>query len=277
MGFKQIILNVLASALTATILFGILNDQSKTVQTDDSVLPTGNQNDVTEIVEDVLPAVVSIIVSADVPIYERRLRSFPGFFGQEIVIPRSVQIGTERVEVGGGSGFIVSNSGFIMTNNHVVNRRNVDYSVVLDDGQIFDARIVARFPELDIAVIKIGTIENQFSSLEFGDSDTLRLGETAIAIGNALAEFPNSVSVGVISGLARDITATDNRGRAEMLEGLIQTDAAINQGNSGGPLLNSAGQVVGMNVAVADGTENIGFAIPSNLVRDVLEQVLLAN
>ena len=80
--------------------------------------------------------------------------------------------------------------------------------------------------------------------------------------------------MGVVSGLAREITATDSRGRAEMLEGLIQTDAAINRGNSGGPLLNGAGQVIGMNVAVADGTENIGFAIPANLVRDVLGRVL---
>lgn len=234
-------------------------------------------SDVSEVVEESLSSVVSIVVSADVPIYERRYRSFPGFFGREVIVPRDVVVGTERIEVGGGSGFIVESSGYIMTNNHVVSQRNVEYTVLTDDGQAFDARIVFRNPEMDIAIIKIGNDQQSFPTLDFGNSDVLRLGEPAIAIGNALAEFPNSVSVGVVSGLARAIEASDGRGRLEMLDGLIQTDAAINRGNSGGPLLNARGEVIGMNVAVADGTENIGFAIPSNLVRDVLRQVLSGN
>ena len=275
---KTLAIILLNTAITLGLLAGGLywyeqrESVANTVQEESSGLSliAGVPN----VVESVLPSVVSIVVTADVPIYERRYRSFPGFFGREVVLPRTVQVGTERVEVGGGSGFVVSSDGYVMTNNHVVSSRDVDYSVLTDDGQTFDARVVYRNPDIDIAVVKIGNDQQQFPALSFGNSDTLRLGEPVIAIGNALAEFPNSVSVGVVSGLAREITATDSRGRAEMLEGLIQTDAAINRGNSGGPLLNGAGHVIGMNVAVADGTENIGFAIPANLVRDVLGRVL---
>ena len=109
--------------------------------------------------------------------------------------------------------------------------------------------------------------------LEFADSDSLQVGQTVIAIGNALAEFRNTVSVGVVSGLSRSITAGNGQGESEQLEEVIQTDAAINPGNSGGPLLNLRGQVVGVNVAVALGSENIGFALPANLVASIVESI----
>jgi len=143
--------------------------------------------------------------------------------------------------------------------------------VFLQDGTSSAASVLARDTINDIAVIKIEAESLPF--LIFGDSDKLQPGQTVIAIGNALSEFRNSVSVGVISGLARSITAGNGQGQSEELEEVIQTDAAINPGNSGGPLLNTRGQVIGVNVAVALGSENIGFALPSNLVTDIVTGV----
>lgn len=230
-----------------------------------------------DMVERVTPAVVSVVVSADVPIIEQyfeEMTPFEGFFGRNFgfSIPRQRQIGTEKREIGGGTGFFVSKDGYIVTNRHVVDMDNVEYSIMTNDGETYPVEVIAKDPSLDIAILKTkdGT---DFPFLTFGDSDTLRLGSTAIAIGNALAEFPNSVSVGVISGLSRNIIAGDMFGTTESLEGVIQTDAAINQGNSGGPLLNSKGEVIGVNVAVAERGENIGFALPSMSARNVFESV----
>ncbi|MCD5381858.1 MAG: trypsin-like peptidase domain-containing protein [Candidatus Pacebacteria bacterium] len=231
-----------------------------------------------DMVERVSPAVVSVVISADVPIIEQYYESyspFDFFFGQGFGgfnVPRQRQIGTEKREIGGGSGFFVSPEGFIVTNRHVVDLDDVEYSVVTNDGTSYEAVVVAKDPSLDIAILKVEGAE-AFPFLEFGDTEQVRRGETVVAIGNALAEFPNSVSVGVVSGLSRDIVAGDGRGFMESLEGVIQTDAAINQGNSGGPLLNTAGEVIGVNVAVVGGSENIGFALPSDSVQNVYESV----
>jgi len=177
--------------------------------------------------------------------------------------------------VGGGSGFFVLSDGLVVTNRHVVDDVDARYSIVTNDGESYDAEVLVRDTQLDIAVLRVRDIPGDaYTSLTFGDSNSLRPGETVIAIGNALTEFRNSVSVGVVSGLSRSITAGDRYGRStEQLEGVIQTDAAINPGNSGGPLLNTDGQVIGVNVAVAGGAENIGFAIPSNMVARAVESV----
>ena len=132
--------------------------------------------------------------------------------------------------------------------------------------------MIAKDVALDVAILKVKS-EQTFPFLVFGDSNSVRLGSSVIAIGNALAELRNSVSVGVISGLSRNIIAGDGFGSLESLEGLIQTDAAINQGNSGGPLLNMNGEVIGVNVAVAGNSENIGFALPSATVKNIYESV----
>jgi len=223
-----------------------------------------------------IPAVVSVAISADVPIIERYYQEFSpfgGFFGRDFgfSVPRERQIGTEEREIGGGSGFFVSSDGFIITNRHVVEFEDANYSIVTNDGDSFDATVVARDSMLDIAVLKVEGTE-PFPFLTFSDSSA-RLGEPVIAIGNALAEFPNTVSTGVVSGLSRNIVATGGRGMLESLEGVIQTDAAINRGNSGGPLLNFSGEVIGVNVAVAGGGENIGFALPADVVADVFTSV----
>ena len=237
-------------------------------------------------VERVNPAVVSIVITKDVPIIERYYEEEPNtpfnpfgdFFGGDQLfspfnmrVPQYRQKGTEKREVGGGSGFIVSADGLVVTNRHVVDQDGVDYTVFMNDGTKFDAEVLARDSVNDLAVIKIEGKDLPF--LEFDTTSELKVGQTVIAIGNALAEFRNTVSVGVISGLSRSITAGDGRGQSEQIDEVIQTDAAINPGNSGGPLLSASGQVIGVNVAVALGSENIGFALPGNAASDIVNSV----
>ncbi len=231
-----------------------------------------NSEQVVDIVGRSADAVVSVVITQDVPVIERYYEEFNPFGGPfGFQIPRERQRGTEKREVGGGSGFFVSPDGLLVTNKHVVSLEEAEYTVLTNAGDKLEAKVVARDPLYDIAVLKV---EGEgFTYLSFADSDTARLGQTVIAIGNALAEFRNSVSVGVISGLSRSVVAGDGRGMSEELKGVIQTDAAINPGNSGGPLLDLEGKVIGVNVAVADGAENIGFALPANMVQAVADSV----
>lgn len=232
-------------------------------------------------VEKVSPAVVSIIVTKDLPIIERyysdpfggRSDFFNRFFGDDFgfSIPQYRQKGTEKREVGGGTGFIISSDGYVITNKHVVSDEEAEYTVLMNDESKHEARVLALDSITDLAVLKIEG--NNFNLVELGDSSGLKVGQSVIAIGNALGEFRNTVSTGVVSGLSRSITAGGIGVRTEQLMGLIQTDASINPGNSGGPLLNLAGQVIGINTAMANGAENIGFAIPINEVKDTIENV----
>jgi S1-C subfamily serine protease len=230
---------------------------------------------VVETVAQVKPAVVSIVATKDVPIYERYYETFDpwGFFGG-FTIPRLRENGTEEQEVGGGSGFIVTREGHVVTNHHVVADPEARYSVLLDDGTSHPVTVLDSDPSIDIAVVKIEAEDQIFPVAAFGDSNNLRLGQTVIAIGNVLAEFQNSVSVGVVSGLSRSIVASDSFGQSEELHQVIQTDAAINPGNSGGPLLNLSGEVIGVNVATSRGADNIGFAMPSALVAQAVSSVI---
>lgn len=226
-------------------------------------------------IEKVNSTVVSVIVTKDVPVYEQYYENFDawGLFGG-IRIPRIRENGTEEREVGGGTGFIVSSDGLIVTNRHVVSDEDARYSIIMTDGVVYDVDVLALDTQLDIAILKISdTLEKTLPVATFGDSSQLRLGQSVIAIGNALAEFRNSVSVGVVSGLSRSIIASDEFGSSEELNQVIQTDAAINPGNSGGPLINLEGQVVGVNVATSQGADNIGFALPSSMVSQVVTSV----
>jgi len=224
------------------------------------------------------PAVISIIISQQVPKYEvytdpnQPADPFGGMFpGFNFNVPQYRQNGTEKKDIGGGSGFFVSSDGLIVTNKHVVDQKNAEYTVFTNDGKKHIAKVIALDPVLDIALIKIEG--SGFPFLTLGDSDTLEVGQSVIAIGNALGEFRNTVSVGVVSGLARSITAGDMSGNTEVLDHVIQTDAAINPGNSGGPLLDLSGRVIGVNVAVAQGSQSIGFALPINSVSGAIESV----
>lgn len=278
--------NTLLSAAIAGAIGGALMTtiilENKGVQTTQLLPETqNNQSIVTNDYESAIisatqkaqPAVVSIVISKDVPIIERyfdnQTNPFGGFFNFQV--PRLRQNGTEKQEVGGGSGFLVSEDGLIITNRHVVDLEDAEYAVFLNDGTKYDAEVIARDPVLDVAVLKISG--SDFPYLLFTDSDELQVGQTVIAIGNALAEFQNSVSTGVVSGLSRSIQAGDRTGASEQLDEVIQTDAAINPGNSGGPLLNISGNVVGVNVAVALNSQNVGFALPSNGVKAIVESV----
>lgn len=229
-------------------------------------------------VKKVNPAVVSIVITEDLPKIERYYSSPDAsdfFYGMpfEFNVPRQRQNGTEKKETGKGSGFVISGDGYIVTNKHVVSNEKAEYTVLMNDGKKYDAKVVAQDSVNDIAVIKIEAKDLQ--TVEFGDSGSIEIGQTAIAIGNALGEYKNTVSVGVVSGLGRSIIAGSESGEdLEKLNGLIQTDAAINPGNSGGPLLNSSGQVIGMNTAIASGAEGIGFAIPAKDVRKVANDVM---
>ncbi|MEK9135082.1 MAG: trypsin-like peptidase domain-containing protein [Patescibacteria group bacterium] len=220
------------------------------------------------------PAVVSIVISKDVPILEQY---YNDFFGIQVR-----QKGVQKQQIGGGSGFIVSSDGMILTNKHVVSDKTADYTILTNDGKKFPAKVMALDETQDLAILKIdqekivnkdGSLTVQlFPTVKLGDSESLQIGQTVIAIGNALGEFQNTVSVGVISGLGRTITASGG-GIVETLEGVIQTDAAINKGNSGGPLLNLKGEVIGINAAMSVEGENIGFAILINKAKKDINSV----
>jgi len=232
-------------------------------------------------VEKASPSVVSVIVSKDLPVIEQCPYSpfsdlppeFQQYFGEQFQFSQPCQKGTKLQEIGGGTGFIISKDGLIVTNKHVVADALASYTVLTNDGKKYDAEVLARHPSLDIAVIKIKAPLSGFPVITLGDSDSIKLGQTAIAIGNALGEFRNTVAVGVISGLSRTVTAGGEGMGEETIEGVIQTDAAINPGNSGGPLLNLKGEVIGINTAMVSGAQNIGFALPINQVKKTIESV----
>ena len=228
-------------------------------------------------VKKVAPSVVSIIITKDISILEKYyIDPFGSGSPFGIKIPQYREKGTEKKQIGSGTGFIISKDGMVLTNKHVLLEQDADYTVLLNDGEKYPAQILAKDPFYDLAVIKIDQSgraeERSFLTVKLGDSSNLQIGQTVIAIGNALGEFQNTVSVGVISGLGRNIIAA-GAGIAESLEGIIQTDAAINPGNSGGPLLNLAGEVIGINVARSASGENIGFSLPINMAKRDIEQV----
>lgn len=170
-----------------------------------------------------------------------------------------------------GTGFVVSDKGIVVTNKHVVADVGTKYSVVTKDDQKYEIKRIYRDPIFDLALVQVEG--SNLKPLEIGDSSKLKVGQTVIAIGNALGQFTNTVTTGVVSGLGRKVVAGDPFGGSlESLDNLIQTDAAINPGNSGGPLLNSGGQVIGVNVAVSEGAQNIGFAIPINSVKTIVDE-----
>lgn len=239
-----------------------------------------------DIAKRVCPAVITVVISRDLPKIEG-FYFFP-YGSQQFVVPKVENGKKEKTKIGGGSGFIVSPDGYIITSNHVVAERDADYTVIYEPNKTYPAKVISRDPISDVAILKIQVKEGKTSSppiagarevkdfpcLELGDSDEIELGETVVAIGNALGEFHDTVSTGVVSGLSRYISAFSGLSRqAEMLRGLIQTDAAINPGNSGGPLVNIEGKAIGVNTAIVMGAQNIGFAIPINYAKKDLEEI----
>ena len=173
-----------------------------------------------------------------------------------------------------GTGIIATSDGYIVTNKHVINGAN-KVTVVLYDGTTYeDVEVVTTDPLNDVAFLKIKDVSD-LPAATLGDSKTINVGQQVIAIGNALGEYQNTVTSGIISGTGRAVTASDGTGaNAEKLTDMIQTDAAINSGNSGGPLVNAAGEVIGINTATSTSAENMGFAIPISSVKGMLSQLI---
>lgn len=245
--------------------------------TNQGSVSTASQDELlTGAVERAAPAVVSIVVSKDMPLlevaYVNPFGDDPYFRNVPYRVPVWKQVGTKPKHIGAGTGFVVREDGYIVTNQHVVDDPEAEYLVLLSTGEKKAARVAYRDQSLDIALLKIDG--RGYDVLPFGDSDSLKLGQTVAAIGNALGEYNNTVSVGIISGLNRTVEAADTRGYIEELKDVIQTDASINRGNSGGPLVDLNGAVMGINVAVDQQGNNIAFAIPSNDVKRIIERVL---
>ena len=173
-----------------------------------------------------------------------------------------------------GTGIIVTADGYILTNKHVINGAH-KVTVILDDGTSYeDVEVVATDPLNDVAFLKVKDVSD-LEAAKLGDSKTINVGQQVIAIGNALGEYQNTVTAGIISGTGRSVTASDGTGyNTETLSDMIQTDAAINSGNSGGPLVNAAGEVIGINTATSTTAENMGFAIPISSVKGMLNQLI---
>ena len=246
-----------------------------------------------EAVKKVSPCVVSVIISKHLPKVKRiNLSPFGSF---EIPMPEGKEdkkepakgahdkkqhgphLGTSEghVQIGGGSGFVVHSNkeySLILTNKHVVHDQEAEYTVLVDDKE-YEAKVLSSDPLNDIAILKIKVAG--LPQAKLGDSSKVQIGQTAIAIGTALGVFTNTVSKGIISGLARRIAASLGMGEeTEVLRGVIQTDVAINQGNSGGPLINTEGDVIGINTAIIFGAQNIGFALPINWAKKDIEDIL---
>ena len=225
---------------------------------------------IVEIAKKVCPSVITVVITKDLPKIEG-FYFFP-FGGREVMIPK-FEKEKKKTRIGGGSGFIVSPEGYILTSSHVVADPEADYTVIFEPTKRYPAKVISRDPINDVAVLKINV--KNFPYLELGDSDKIELGESVVAVGNALGEFHDTVSSGIISGMSRAISAFSGfTDQVAQLRGLIQTDAAINPGNSGGPLVNIEGKVIGINTAVVMGAQNIGFAIPINYAKKDLEEVM---
>ena len=221
-------------------------------------------------VKKVAPCVVSIVISKYLP----KIKSiYPAPFFNPFMLGDAEGGEKEKVKIGGGSGFIVHPDGLVLTNKHVVFDPDSEYTVISMDGQEYSGKVISRDPINDIAVLKINA--TGLPTVRLGNSSKLELGQTVVAIGNALGLFSNTVSKGIISGLSRKISASlGSGGQMEHLRGVLQTDVAINQGNSGGPLIDLDGEVIGINTAIIFGAQNIGFSIPINWAKQDLEDII---
>jgi len=181
---------------------------------------------------------------------------------------------TQKVKRGSGTGFVISKDGLILTNRHVVNQAtgdNGEYRIRFQSGKSYYAQLIGRDPLNDLAILKI--FDKNLPTVELGDSSKLTMGTTVIAIGNSLGRYQNSATKGIVSAIGRNLSASDGDGNNETLTNVIQTDAQINPGNSGGPLIDLTGKVIGINVARDTSGDSIGFAIPINDARTVIDSV----
>lgn len=288
MNNTKIVVPIVLLSMAAGFFGGLVSVKYVYVPTDlsadgaaNEIVRTVEESDVTDAIERVAPSVVSIVALKDVPVnyYYRTDKNVTNpfvspFFNNpnESKLP-NVEYKYEQVS--GGTGFIVQADGLVLTNRHVVQDEEADYKIVLSDGSEYEAEVKSRDPFDDVAVLQIVVKDGEkadFPFVEFDDSDSLKIGQKVVAIGNALAQYNNTATEGIISAKGRDVAAYDEgAGLTRNLSGLLQTDAAINFGNSGGPLVDMDGKVIGMNSAVANSANGIGFAIPSNDIAPILK------
>ncbi len=263
MSFRSVIITLVSISLVASVssfiymLYDINRDNTPITfygNGTDGNSANFTEGSIAEVASKVAPGVVSIVT-------ETRTT---GWFGSDTA-------------TSAGTGMIVSSNGYVLTNKHVIDGAN-NISVVLDDGTTFDnVKLIGSDPLNDVAFLKIDNVSD-LPTVKLGDSKTLTAGQQVIAIGNALGQYQNTITAGVISGTGRSLIATDSTGSsAEQLTDMIQTDAAINAGNSGGPLVNAAGEVIGINTATSSSADGIGFAIPISSVNGMLKEVLEKN
>ncbi|MFH1598412.1 MAG: trypsin-like peptidase domain-containing protein [Patescibacteria group bacterium] len=268
-----LVLALIISFVVGGVSGGVIGSLTSGVFTANNQTTTSTNKQVTvqensatiDVVKAVSPSVVSIVISKDLSEIYSLNDPFGFYYGYDI--PQG------QTEIGGGTGFIISSDGLILTNRHVISDTEADYTVITNSGDSYEATVIGTDPFNDIGVVKIEA--PGLVPVQLGDSNDIQIGQTVIAIGNALAEYSNTVTRGVISGINRTITAGDASGQSEVIEEAIQTDAAINPGNSGGPLLNIEGQVIGINTAINQAGEAVGFAIPINVAKPVVTSVEL--
>ena len=261
--YKKVILFCLIFVVGLAVgLFGVNYFQSTVDKAVADNLRLDDQEATIRAINKIIPAVVSIIVYDQETIYILDL----------ITGKQSEQ--TSKVEKGHGTGFLISADGLILTNKHIANagkEGTAEYRIILNSGKQYYAQLIGKDPLNDFAILKI--FDKNLPYVNLGDSDKLQLGSTVMAIGNTLGRYQNSVTKGIVSGIGRSLIASDQVGNAEALDNVLQTDAGINQGNSGGPLIDLLGNVVGINVAIDQGGSSIGFAIPINDARPVIKSV----
>jgi serine protease Do len=236
-----------------------------TQETSQKVVVVSEESVITKVVKEAQPSVVTVSISTT--------QQSPDTMQFDPFNPSSpfstVPGVSQKIEQNIGSGFIVSEDGLIITNKHVVSETAATYKIITSGNKTYTATQIFRDPLNDLAIIKIDA--RDLPAIPMGNSDQLQLGQLAIAFGTPLGEFRNTVTQGIVSGLGRGITAgSPFEGSVERLDNVIQTDAAISPGNSGGPLVNSSGQVIGINTAVSQEGQNIGFAIPVNVIKELI-------
>ncbi len=262
-GFQPVIVTLLSITMVAALagfglsIYNFLHANSTTISYVDNDGNAANftEGSIAETAAKVTPGVVSIVTEIQTT----------GFFGQS------------STSSAAGTGMIVTEDGYVLTNKHVISDAT-SVSIVLDDGTTYDkVKLIGVDPLNDVAFLKIQDAKD-LPTVTLGDSKTISVGQQVIAIGNALGQFQNTITAGVISGTGRSITAaSSDYSNAETLTDMIQTDAAINSGNSGGPLVNAAGQVIGINTATSSDADGIGFAIPISSVKGMLKNIITNN
>jgi len=259
---KYLIISLMLLIGASTALF-IYNHNTNIAKVVADTLRLDDQEATIRAIKKVMPAVVSIIIMDKQTTTVINLNT-----GEQTQK-------TDTVQKGSGTGFLISADGLILTNKHVVsagNEKTAEYRIILNSGKQYYAQLIGKDPINDLAVLKI--FDKNLPYVALGDSDKLQIGSTVMTIGNALGRYQNSATKGMVSGLGRSIEASDQSGSiSETLDNVIQTDAEINLGNSGGPLIDLEGNVIGVNVAIDQTGSSIGFAIPINDAKPVIKSV----